>query len=81
MILRKEKGGWEMKSLSYRPPYGWHNYAIDFAVCGADFIFLHFSGFFEKIIIIKSRDSHFHHIGAEWYKIHEYIYIIPSPCI
>ena len=58
-------------------PYGWRNYAIENRVCGADFIFLHFSGFFEKIIIIKSRDSHFHHIGAEWYKIHEYIYIIP----
>ena len=24
-------------------PYGWHNYAMNFTVCGADFIFLIFS--------------------------------------
>lgn len=41
---------------------------MDFAVCGADFIFLLFSCFSMKISIKSSHKPQFHHSGAECLK-------------
>ena len=58
-------------------PYQWLNYAIENGLCGADFIFRLFSSFSLKLAFKNSQRPPFHHIGAEWYKIHGYVYIIP----
>ncbi len=59
------------------PPYQWLNYAIEKAICGADFIFRLLSAFSLKFAFKNSQRPPFHHIGAKWYKIHGYVHIIP----
>ena len=46
-------------------PYGWHNYAIENSVCGADFIFAVFSCFIMRMTSINSDIRHSHFGGAE----------------
>ena len=52
-------------------PYRWLRYAIEKAICGADFMFRLFSGFSLKFAFKNPQRPPFHHIGAKWYKTYE----------
>ena len=59
------------------PLYKWLNYGIENRICGADFIFRLLSDFPLKFAFKNPQRPPFHPIGAEWYKIHKSIHIIP----
>ena len=56
--------------------YKWLNYAVENAICGADFMFRLFFDFSLKLSFKNHHKPPFHHIGADGIKPMKYIYII-----